>query len=162
MPLRKRCAARIKPTIHNKRFSMHWFSIFRNQSVPIDNGSVKINIIRAIGIFKTCCNSTSDFGLQFGNRTNALHVPFIVSPNRQRCTPVTLSRYRPIFHIAQPLTKTPFSDPVRSPFYSVVKLQQALFDRSHSNKPGIHCVVEQRMVCSPAMWIIVQIGFFAI
>ena len=162
VPLSKRSASRVKPTIHDECFSNHCGAVVIDERECIHNRSMEIHIIGAWWVFESSSGGLCHFHLKFLNRTDAFHLAALASPNWERCTPIAFSRNRPILDVAQPFTESPFANPIRSPFDAIVEFEQAFFDRRHAHKPGVHGIVEERMTCSPAMWIVVQVGFFTV
>ncbi len=162
VPLCKGGAARIEPAVHDKRFTVHHFTRIRDEDEIINDGTMQINIIGTLRILLTRSIGLGHFFLELCNGAHALHLTRGGTPNGQRSTPVSLTGNRPVLDVAQPFTKSAFTDPIRCPFYLVIEFQEALFHCCHSNKPGIHRIVEQRVICSPTVWILVSIFFLTI
>ena len=85
-----------------------------------------------------------------------------VPPNWERRAPVSFATDGPILDVLQPRAEPPLSDPIGSPLHLCVEFQHPILDSCHSNEPGIHGVVEQWVTRSPAMGVIVGVGFLAI
>ena len=84
------------------------------------------------------------------------------NPNWYWSPPISFSTNRPIFDVGKPFTHALFTGPRRSPFYFGIILQNLFFDRGHSDEPTVHCVVQQRVIGSPTMWVIVSICVLSI
>ena len=123
---------------------------------------MQIDIIRTFRIFDSSSIGFRNLLLQFRNGANTFHVSILVSPYWKRSAPVSFSGDGPILDVAQPFAKSSFTDPIRCPFNAIVELEESLFNCSHSNEPGIHCVVEKWMICSPAVWVIVQVTLLSV
>ena len=153
----ERSTARIKPAIHDKGFTLHGFTGFGDKGEAIDDGTVKVNIVGAFRVLKSCSHRFGHLVLEFLNGAHALHLTAFTSPNGQRCSPVAFTGDGPILDVAQPFTKAPFANPIRGPFDLVVEFQEVVLHRRHANKPGIHGVVEKRMVGAPAVRVVVEV-----
>ena len=76
-------------------------------------------------------------------------------PYRKRSSPVTVSGKSPVLNVFQPVAEASFSDALRNPVDGVVVADQILFYCSHADEPGLTCVVDQRSIASPAVWVAV-------
>ena len=72
-----------------------------------------------------------------------------------RVFPVAGATQIPVNQILQPLCKTSFTGASGLPVDGAVQLEQPVFDRSGSDEPGIERIIYDRLVCSPAMRVIV-------
>ena len=123
---------------------------------------MKVHIVRAVWVFNAGSDRFGDFILQFLDGSNALHFTAFAAPYGQRCAPIPFSRDGPIFHVAKPFTKPSFTHPIGSPLNLVVEFEEVFLDRRHADKPGIHSVVEERVVRAPTMRVVVEVGLFTV
>ena len=135
VPLGKRRTTRIEPTIHHKGFPLHWLARVGEKRKTVNDGAVQIHIGGAIGVFYARSHRFGHFVLKFLNGTNAFHLAALAAPNRQRRAPISFTRNRPIFDVAQPLSKPALTDPIGRPLHFFVKPQEVLFDSGHADKP---------------------------
>ena len=74
--------------------------------------------------------------LQFLDRADTYHFRVIlVHPDRQRCTPISVTRNTPITRILEPEVKSLLLHMIRYPVRLFVVLQKTLLDRRHSDVP---------------------------
>ena len=95
---------------------------------------------------------------EFGDRSDyALFRGVFCSPNGQWNSPVPGSRKVPIIRIGQPVAKTTLSGRLRLPVDFFIEFNHALLHLSHLYKPRVKRIIQHRLVCSPAIWIRVNV-----
>src|SRR5699024_8341349 len=76
-------------------------------------------------------------------------------PDIQRSSPVTVPADTPVLNVFQPVAETAFTDAFRNPVDRIIISDQVILYFCHADKPGFSCVVDQRSVTSPAVWVAV-------
>ena len=138
--------------MHRTPFRIHEHEV-------IHNGSMQIDIIGTGRIRDPSCVGLLDRLSASVNRTDAPDIVF-VPPNWERRAPVSFATDGPILDVLQPRAEPPLTDPIGSPpTCACVEFQHPVLDSGHSNEPGIHGIVEQWVTCTPAMGVIVGVGF---
>ena len=123
---------------------------------------MKVNVVGAVRIIKPGSVGFGHLFLEFLNGADALHFAAFAAPDGQRCTPVAFAGDGPVLDVAKPLAEPPFADPIGGPLNLVVKLEEVFFDRRHAHKPRVHGVVEQGVVGSPAVRVVVEVVFLSV
>ena len=83
-------------------------------------------------------------------------------PHWDRGAPVTLATNRPVLDVREPLSHSLATGPLRSPLDLGVVLQYLVANRGHADKPAVHRVVQQRMVGTPAVRVVVSVCVLAV
>ena len=91
-----------------------------------------------------------------------LSTTFLANPHRDWRPPITLTTYCPILDVGEPFPHPLSSSPLGSPFYPSIMRDYLITDSGHPDEPAIHRVVEKRMVCPPAVWIVMGVCVFSI
>ena len=114
MPLRIRHCARVEPAIDDLGHASPGPAVFLERHL-IHGRAVQIEVTQ---------RSPCQF-LEFSNRTDTVIIFITVGPYRQRRTPETLTRQRPVDIVFQPFAKTAIADVLGNPFYRLVQLGHA-------------------------------------
>ena len=170
--LRIRHSTRIKPYIDKVALALHRLALRRCKHDRIDIGTVQVDILNRVVLLRhiadlevlvgilghiACRDTLLNLRHKLLNRTYALKLRAVLgSPNRQRRTPETRTREVPVVQILQPLTKAACTRRFGLPKDGVVKLHHALLQCCCADKPRIKRIVKHRLVCSPAVGVVVD------
>ena len=141
----KRHCSGVKPAVNNFRYTVHVFATVR----ALNGYSINIWTVK----FYFCRFRISTLFSQLCTASDRFHMTALTLPYIQRCSPVTVTGNTPILNVLQPVTETSFSNGFRNPVYSSIVANQIIFDCCHFDEPGLSCIVDQRSITSPAMWI---------
>nr|AIF20630.1 hypothetical protein [uncultured marine group II/III euryarchaeote KM3_91_A10] len=82
---------------------------------------------------------------------------FLAYPHWYGSPPVTLPTDCPVFDVGKPLAHSLRSSPLGGPLDFRVVAHNLVPDFGHTDEPTVHRVVKQRMVCPPAVRVVVSI-----
>ena len=82
------------------------------------------------------------------------------APDRQRCTPITRTAQVPVVQILQPFAKSSCTSAFRFPVNALVQLHHALLASGRTDKPAIQRIIQYRLICTPAMRIVVHMFLY--
>src|SRR5690606_29290663 len=80
-------------------------------------------------------------------------------PHRNRATPITVSRNRPIASILNPFTKLAVLDVLGNPVNVFIQLNHAVTNLSDPDEPARNGLINQRVAATPTMRITVLVAF---
>ena len=141
----KRHCSGIEPAVDNFRYTVHIFTTVR----AFDGYSIDIRTVK----FYFCSLRISALLSQLCAASDGFHMTTLTLPYVQRSSPVTVTGNPPVLNVLQPVTETSFSDGFRNPVYGSVVANQIIFDCCHFDEPGFSCIVDQRSITSPAVWV---------
>ena len=172
MNLRVRHSTRIKPHVNQIEFAFHRFTLFGNQNNIVNVRTVQVNLFVIILIvfarnksffFVRVRSHQSGsyrffyFVIEFLYRFNAYFLTIIFrSPDRQRCAPVARATKVPVIEVFKPFTETACSGRFRFPVNGFVQFHHTLFASGRTDEPTVERIIKHRLVCSPAMRIVVH------
>ena len=109
-----------------------------------------------IGFHESSLNSLVDLLIEFLNRSDTfLFLTIFRAPDRQRSTPITAAAQVPVLQVLQPFTEAARTSTLRFPVDRVVQLDHAIAASGRTDKPAIQRIIEDWLISSPAMRIIV-------
>ena len=109
-----------------------------------------------IGFHESSLNSLVDLLIEFLNGSDTfLFLTILRTPDRQRSTPITAAAQVPVLQVLQPFTETARTGTLRFPVDRVVQLDHAITASGRTDKPAIQRIIEDWLISSPAMRIIV-------
>ena len=77
----------------------------------------------------------------------------VAAPDGQGGSPETIARKGPVDVVIEPITISSFFDCLWMPICFCILTKQRIFDRCSSDVPGRLCVIHQRCVAAPTMWV---------
>nr|AIF19569.1 hypothetical protein [uncultured marine group II/III euryarchaeote KM3_87_C01] len=86
----------------------------------------------------------------------------LTHPDGDRSPPVTLTTDCPVLDVRKPLSHALSPSPFWSPLDLRVVAHDLVSDRGHSHEPTVHRIVQKRMICPPAVWVVVSVLVFPI
>ena len=140
-PLRERHRPRVVPRVDDLGDTLRGLAAL---------GAVERHLVDAGLVWIQVAQVPSRELAQLAERPDRLLVTAFASPDRQRRSPITLARQRPIDVVLQPVAVPPVLDVGRVPAHRVVDLEQAVLDFGRAHVPTGARVVEQGRVASPA------------
>ena len=143
----KRHGAGVKPAVNHFRHTFHRLAAFRTGHCDfIDIRTMQFNIGRL--------RITAHFH-QFLTASDSMLMATFTFPDIQRRTPVTVTADAPVLNIFQPVAETAFTDTFRNPVDRIVIADQIILHLCHFDEPGFSCIIDQRCIAAPAVWIAV-------
>ena len=154
MPLREAGTARVEPAIHHERLARHLaVALAASQFHGVNVGAVQI--------FGNGSRVNRQF-MQFGARANAVLVAALAAPDGERRAPEPFAADGPVLDVFEPFAESLLAHPRRRPLHLRIVRQQLLPHGSHTHEPRIHGVVEQWMVGTPAVGVVVRVFLGAV
>ena len=142
----KRHSSGIKPAIQYFRYTVHILATLRT----LDRNGVNVWSVK----FYLCRLWITSLFCQFGTASDTLPVSARALPDIKWGTPVTVTGNCPVLNVFQPVSETSGTDGFRNPVNSVVIADQIILYCSLFDVPGLSCIINQRLVTSPAVWIL--------
>ena len=142
----KRHSSGIKPAIQYFRYTVHILATLRT----LDRHRINIWSVK----FYLCCLWITGLFCQLSTASDALSVSARTLPDVKWSTPVTVTGNCPVLNVFQPVSETSGTDGFRNPVNSVVIADQIILYCSLFDVPGLSCIINQRLVTSPAVWIL--------
>ena len=105
---------------------------------------LNLRSIRIAGTLSKFCTASDGF------LTSAV----LTLPDIERSSPVTVTGDTPVLNIFQPVSKTSLTDGLRNPVYRLIVGNEVVTNLCHLDEPGLSCVVDERCIASPAVWIL--------
>ena len=110
-----------------------------------------------IGCHHTGCNRFFDLIIKSRDTVDTYFFLAVVStPDRKRSTPVTASGQIPVLKILEPFAKTPRTGRRGFPFDCLIECYKPVFDSRSLDKPTVEGIIDHRLVCAPAMRVIMS------
>ena len=168
-------STRIEPHINEIEFAFHNLACGRHKLYIIDVWAVQVYLVVVflaviarnkafilvwVALHYTGSNRLFYFIVQFGNRANAYSLTIFASPYRQWSTPVTAAAQVPVIEIFEPLAETACTGRFRFPDDSLVEFAHTLLHLRSTHEPAVEWVIEHRLVCTPAVRIIMHVLFY--
>ncbi len=139
-------STRIKPAVYNFRYTMHLFAAFRTRNRKIiDVRSVKFYRKRIL---------TARQIVKFLPASDRMPVTAFTFPHIKRCSPISVTRNRPVLNVLKPVSETSRSDGFGDPVDGVVVPYKVIPDLGHFYIPGFPRIIDKRSRTSPAMGIV--------
>ena len=89
------------------------------------------------------------------SRTDSdLLTALLALPDVERSPPITISRYRPILDVLQPVAEASGTDGLRDPVDGFIVSDKIVLDLGHLDIPGLSRIVDKRCITTPAERII--------
>ena len=166
--------AGVEPHINEVELALHRLACGRNEDDVVNVRTVEINLVvvslavvarneafflPGVRLHETGGNRFLNFIVEFFNAANAQFLLVVATPDRQRSAPVAATAEVPVVEVLEPLAETSGSGVLGFPLYSLVELYHAVFACSRTDKPAIERVVENGLVGTPAVRIIVHVLF---
>ena len=142
----KRHSSGIKPAIQYFRYTVHILATLRT----LDRHRINIWSVK----FYLCCLWITSLFCQFGTASDALPVSARALPDIKWGTPVTVTGNCPVLNVLQPVSETAGTDRFRNPVDRIIISDEIILYRGLLDVPGLSCIVDQRLVTSPAVWIL--------
>ena len=146
MPLRERHGAGVKPAVDNLRYTVHFSAaFFAFDGYGINVRTMQLDFVRAI----------VRQGFKLFDGADGVLMSAGAFPYVKRCAPVTVAADAPVLYVFQPVSEAALSDCRRNPVYCIVICNKLVADSRHADEPGLTCVVDERCITAPAVWIAV-------
>ena len=97
--------------------------------------------------------------IEFLHATDAALFALFATPNGKRCAPETRTRQVPVVQIVKPVAKPTRAGRLGLPVNGLVQLRHTLLHGRALDEPRVERIVEHRLVCTPAMRVIVDVLF---
>ena len=154
VPLGERSAARVEPAVHYLRYTRHHLAALRTCEVDVVHiRSVQFD--RLVDVFDSLFH-------EFLSASYALKMTAFASPDRDRCSPVSVSGDSPVFDVSKPVAESLVADIGRPPVDCIVVRYELVLELAHADVPAAVSIVNERSLASPAVRIVMSYSFFVI
>ena len=142
----RHCSA-VEPAVHYFRYSRHRLAAVRACKMHVVNiRSVQFDVLSDVFL---------SFFNKFSSAAYAFQMAAFTSPDRDRCSPVSVSGYRPVVDVFEPVSESLFSYEIREPVDHVVVCNELILELCHFYIPARLSIVKERSAASPAVRIVV-------
>ena len=148
-----------EPAVHHVGDAVH--VALAGRIVRVDAGQfVDVRAVH-VDIAVLIARIVAEVGLQLVQRTvhvNARILRIVRHPHRNRRTPETVARDRPVAGIGKPLAELAVLHIARNPVNLLVQFEQTVLDFGDGHEPRAHRLVDERRGATPAMRVGVHVA----
>ena len=166
-----RHGTRVEPYVNEVKFTCHNLTCRRYKFDIIHVWTVKINPVivllavvtrnKAFILVRIVChdtgrNSLLNLVIEFLYRTDTDSLAILTCPDRKRSTPIAATAKVPVVKVLEPLAETACTSRLRFPCNGLVEFTHAFLHLRSTHEPAVKRIIEHRLVCTPAVRIIVD------
>ena len=163
----------VEPHVDEVEFTLHWLAAFAHEHDVVNVWTVQVNLIvvfvAVIANHETSllpwvlshhasCHGFLHFVVEFFHAADTnFFVCVGIAPDRKWSAPVAAAAQVPVVEVFEPFAEAACAGVLRFPLNGLVEFHHAVATSSRADKPAVEWIVEDRLVGTPAVWIVVGV-----